>query len=170
MCCSCFANHFQSCVNINMLFDGNTWHHTCHVEINIERTLAVWSWLFKLFIVNSYQETSVIKNPDSKFHGAHLGPTGPRWAPCWPHELCCLGSICLTHWSLWDLDWYYKKSNFNPVRWLVYSNFMKISTGECHELYRLYVNIVSDKGVVPPGNKALPEVMLIQFCVAIWRW
>ena len=26
-------------------------------------------------------------------HGSHLGPTGPRWAPCWPHELCCLGSI-----------------------------------------------------------------------------
>ena len=21
-------------------------------------------------------------------HGAHLGPTGPRWAQCWPHELC----------------------------------------------------------------------------------
>ena len=20
-------------------------------------------------------------------HGAHLGPPGPRWAPCWPHEL-----------------------------------------------------------------------------------
>ena len=24
-------------------------------------------------------------------HGAHLGLTGPRWAPCWPHELCYLG-------------------------------------------------------------------------------
>ena len=24
-------------------------------------------------------------------HGGHLGPTGPRWAPCWPHELCYLG-------------------------------------------------------------------------------
>ena len=24
-------------------------------------------------------------------HGAHLGPTGPWWAPCWPHELCYLG-------------------------------------------------------------------------------
>ena len=24
-------------------------------------------------------------------HGAHLGPTSPRWAPCWPHELCYLG-------------------------------------------------------------------------------
>ena len=22
----------------------------------------------------------------------HLGPTGPRWAPWWPHELCYLGS------------------------------------------------------------------------------
>ena len=33
--------------------------------------------------------------PDSKVHGAHLGPTGPRWAPCWPHELCYLGTILL---------------------------------------------------------------------------
>ena len=24
-------------------------------------------------------------------HGAHLGPTGPRWAPCWPHQPCYLG-------------------------------------------------------------------------------
>ena len=26
-------------------------------------------------------------------HGAHLRPTGPRWAPCWPHELCYLGPL-----------------------------------------------------------------------------
>ena len=25
-------------------------------------------------------------------HGAHLEPPGPRWGPCWPHELCYLGS------------------------------------------------------------------------------
>ena len=31
-------------------------------------------------------------SPDSKVHGAHLGPVGPRCAPCWPHEPCCLGS------------------------------------------------------------------------------
>ena len=24
-------------------------------------------------------------------HGAHLGPTGLSWAPCWPRELCYLG-------------------------------------------------------------------------------
>ena len=23
---------------------------------------------------------------------ANLGPTGPKWAPCWPHELCYLGT------------------------------------------------------------------------------
>ena len=28
---------------------------------------------------------------DSKVHGAHLGPTGPKWIPYWPHELCYLG-------------------------------------------------------------------------------
>ena len=32
-------------------------------------------------------------------HGAHLGPTGPRWAPSWPHELFCyLGSSLI--WGL----------------------------------------------------------------------
>ena len=25
-------------------------------------------------------------------HGAHLGPTGPRWVPWWHHELCYLGT------------------------------------------------------------------------------
>ena len=24
-------------------------------------------------------------------HGTHLGPAGPRWAPCWPHESCYQG-------------------------------------------------------------------------------
>ena len=31
--------------------------------------------------------------PDSKVHGAHLGPVGPRWAPCWPHELYYQGRV-----------------------------------------------------------------------------
>ena len=40
-------------------------------------------------------------------HGAKLGLTGPRWAPCWPHKPCCLGYwdvttinfSQLTHWG-----------------------------------------------------------------------
>ena len=26
-------------------------------------------------------------------HGTHLGLAGPRWVPCWPHELCYLGLL-----------------------------------------------------------------------------
>ena len=46
--------------------------------------------------------------PDSKVHGdnmgVHLGPIGPRWAPCWPHEPCyrgCFSWIRLSSWSAW---------------------------------------------------------------------
>ena len=31
-----------------------------------------------------------IANPWGQ-HGAHLGPVGLRWAPCWPHEPCYQG-------------------------------------------------------------------------------
>ena len=37
---------------------------------------------------NSHLSLSV---PDSKVHEAHLGLTGPWWAPCWPQEPCYLG-------------------------------------------------------------------------------
>ena len=26
-------------------------------------------------------------------HGTHLGPVGPRWSPCWPHEPCYQGCL-----------------------------------------------------------------------------
>ena len=32
-------------------------------------------------------------------HGAHLGPPGPRWAPCWPNELCYLGCRTMSVYS-----------------------------------------------------------------------
>ena len=42
-------------------------------------------------------------------HGAHLGPVGPRWAPCWPHEPCYRGYLIfmmglpkLLIWHLYD--------------------------------------------------------------------
>ena len=34
----------------------------------------------------------------------HLGPSRPRWAPCWPHELCYLGTYnrhSIAHPWLW---------------------------------------------------------------------
>ena len=31
--------------------------------------------------------------PDSKVYGANMGPTGPSWAPCWPHKPCYQGIV-----------------------------------------------------------------------------
>ena len=31
----------------------------------------------------------------------HLGTTGPRWAPCWPHEPCYLGAPMRQRWWIW---------------------------------------------------------------------
>ena len=35
-------------------------------------------------------------------HGAHLGPVGPRWAPCWPHEPCYKGSAPICECTVWS--------------------------------------------------------------------
>ena len=36
---------------------------------------------------------------------ANLGPTGPRWAPCWPHELCYLGLALSRIFKTWRNRW-----------------------------------------------------------------
>ena len=36
-------------------------------------------------------------------HGAQLGPTGPKWAPCWPHETCYLGINVSGAWGTYRL-------------------------------------------------------------------
>ena len=42
----------------------------------------------------------------ARFIGAHLGPTEPRWAPCWPHEPCYLGSYgTFVHSSVVFVPW-----------------------------------------------------------------
>ena len=65
-------------------------------------------------------------------HGAHLGPTGPRWAPCWPHELCYLGcfflGVPLKHNSISESDtdplkprqngWYFAHETFKCISWI----------------------------------------------------
>ena len=43
-------------------------------------------------------------NPDSKVHEAYMGLTGPRWAQCWPSELCYQGT-CPYGWAMGYLTW-----------------------------------------------------------------
>ena len=41
-------------------------------------------------------------------HGAHLGPVGPRWAQCWPHEPCYQGMVTpvqlMLPWNIWVIS------------------------------------------------------------------
>ena len=51
-----------------------------------ERTILC---VYQIFSINSYRQP---RNQSSwGQHGTHLGPVGPRWAPCWPHEACYQG-------------------------------------------------------------------------------
>ena len=55
---------------------------------------TVQTWLLMYCSYSSLALNHEYKiHPDSKVHGAHLGPTGPRLAPCWPHELCYLDKV-----------------------------------------------------------------------------
>ena len=57
--------------------------------------------LYKLMMTQSFLTISASPNQDDSYrprkqrswgqHGAHLGPVGPRLAPCWPHEPCYQG-------------------------------------------------------------------------------
>ena len=65
---------------------------------NNRKTCCIW-------ICMDYYVCTIQAIPDSKVHGgphgAHLGPIGPRWAPCGPHELCYLGYHAVAHVDLW---------------------------------------------------------------------
>ena len=59
-------------------------------------SLTASGWPVKLMLYIKRQSFACVdKNPrlhDSwGLHVAHLGPTRPRWAPCWSHELCYQG-------------------------------------------------------------------------------
>ena len=47
------------------------------------RSAHVWS---------TYVWTYLDSNSSWGQHGGHLGPVGPRWAPCWPNEPCYQGT------------------------------------------------------------------------------
>ena len=47
----------------------------------------------------------VINNSSWGQHGSHLGPVGPSWAPCWPHELCYQGIRCIVTPNIQCIPW-----------------------------------------------------------------
>ena len=75
----------------------------CITTLNRNTSIAAWC-VFKTVEINSLVlatgGSSFKRIPDSKVHGAHLGPVGPRWAPCWPHEPWSQGFFANTHYGL----------------------------------------------------------------------
>ena len=57
---------------------------------------SLYHWWILTTDVSQSSSAAVDHSPDSKVHVAHLGPVGPRWAPCWSHEPCYQG-IYLSH-------------------------------------------------------------------------
>ena len=70
---------------------------------------------------------------------AHLGPAGPRWAPCWPHELCYLGTFT------WFFD-ALKLKQLNGIAWASsssprwHSYFMKLHWWLSSIRWEVYLN------------------------------
>ena len=76
-------------------------------------------------------------------HRADLGPTGPRWAPCWPHELCYLGPFS-------NLYTWYTEFTSHKIHGTVYSISMSLLCDftECHNnpnqcimIYTIWISI-----------------------------
>ena len=94
-CCSCQCVHKLS---VNQRSDRpikyiilKRFHSMVTLDIHWSRNI-----IDKIFITGwccHWWKSHQSENPDSKVHGAHLGPTGPRWAPCWRHESCYLGTF-----------------------------------------------------------------------------
>ena len=85
----------------------------------------------------SFGCTCINASPDSKVHGANMGPFRPRWAPYWPHEPCYQGVTCylLPHWCWFmnylDVTWAPRGLNIAStplfVRQLVQTNNKNLS-------------------------------------------
>ena len=76
-------------------------HNTCTYKLTDQQHQGFSNYVKYGFIHVSYLCGIKHKfpDPDSKFHGSNMGPTG---APCWPHELGYLG-IYRCYISTWHI-------------------------------------------------------------------
>ena len=83
------------------MFTITWWTTIMRLQFNIMIHNTMDSWTIK---DNSYMmRSSVMTSLITSFMGPTWGPSGatePRWAPCWPHELCYLGNC-----RLYDYGW-----------------------------------------------------------------
>ena len=62
--------------------------------VSLNQLLKHYFELFGFWIKWGWSMCGLMGNcPDRKVHAAHMGPVGPRWAPCLPHEPCYQGPV-----------------------------------------------------------------------------
>ena len=77
------------------------YHHLCWIHFYLPLSFRV----AQPYQCNVWLQIAPVPVPEvhtqkAKFMGptwAHLGPVGPRWAPCWPHETCYEGRLTRHH-------------------------------------------------------------------------
>ena len=87
-------------------------------------------------------------------HEAHLRPTGPMWAPCWPNELCYLGwyrESCLVRHSLDDIKFcLMSSSGFISGEIMANNLFITRSQQKKDYFIQFKVDLWSFLSVLPP--------------------
>ena len=73
-------------------------------------------------------------------HGAYLGPVGPRWVPCWPHEPSYRGlynplQFLISLHVIWK-KWF---NIINQMKWYVYGSYFAHSMMNTSLIYRLRI-------------------------------
>ena len=82
-------------------------------------------------------------------YGTHMGPVGPRWAPCWPHEPCYaspegvvffFGSVCASVFNAWGAVVFtdINSTIFNGVFWSM-GGYMRLVIARIRKLVFLCV-------------------------------
>ena len=131
--------------------EGSTWLLQCITNIS--------KWLCCHIITQSIMFKSrktLHIAPDSKVHGANMGPVGPRWAPCRPQEPCYL-----------ECRWNFLNENV----WIsIKIPLMFVPNGPINNISPL----VQIKAWRRLGNKPLSEPMMVNvlthICVTQPQW
>ena len=130
--CQCHCHCCRS--NSDIYFEPSTLIiHRLHLLITnyFSFHCFLWNQYIKHHIMGTYITTNQARIQQIGLHGAplcvllvlkilcsHLGPTGPRCAPCWPHELCYLGwsVMCMSRFTKsWIKKGYYTQQSWGDV-------------------------------------------------------
>ena len=113
------------------------WFSRSSIQVNLALILefkitctvtAVKSHRFALLIVKCILVSYPRWQGSSGQYGAHLGPVGPRWAPCWPHEPCYHGCSLYTYFLVLRPNARHKRERWSRTMQWIWGRMLKTWT------------------------------------------